>query len=74
MTLANWLKTNRIPAHIFAQRLGVSTGAVHKWTQGQRIPRPHMMARIKYFTNGSVMADDWLEADFVSLARQRGAA
>jgi transcriptional regulator with XRE-family HTH domain len=43
----------------FASRLGVSSGAVYRWANGERAPGVLMALKIKEATDGLVRPEDW---------------
>jgi transcriptional regulator with XRE-family HTH domain len=48
-----------MPAAAFADRLGVSVQAVHRYLNGERLPRPDVMVRIAEITGGAVKPNDF---------------
>jgi DNA-binding transcriptional regulator YdaS (Cro superfamily) len=65
MDLRTFLKTHKLTAPQFADRVGVSVWAVNKWVARVRTPRPEQIDRITAATDGKVTAND--------LQRQRAA-
>jgi transcriptional regulator with XRE-family HTH domain len=59
MHLRRYLSANGISPPDFAAAIGVSNQAVHRYVNGERIPRPDVMDRIKRATKGNVKADDF---------------
>lgn len=60
MTLAQYLRDNKLTDGTFAARIGCSAGAVRKWKYGERMPRPEQIKRIADATAGAVSAIDLL--------------
>lgn len=60
MHLAAYLADAQIADRDFADRIGVSRQALHRYRQGSRIPRPEVLAKIKKATAGAVTADDFM--------------
>ena len=59
MDLRRYLDARNIPIAVFAETLGVSVQAVHRYLNGERVPRPDVMIRIKQVTNGAVKPNDF---------------
>ena len=59
MDLRRYLDARNIPITAFAETLGVSVQAVHRYLNGERLPRPDVMMRIKQATKGAVRPDDF---------------
>lgn len=59
MNLNQFLQKNQLTSAQFAAQLGVSRGAVQKWREGVRIPRPWIMIKITLITEGQVTPTDW---------------
>ena len=59
MRLRQYLSAHDISMAVFAERIGVSTQAVHRYLTGDRLPRPDVMMRIKAETRGAVQPNDW---------------
>jgi transcriptional regulator with XRE-family HTH domain len=49
--------TQSLPA--FADRLGISNQALHRYLNGERLPRPEIMERIARETGGQVRVQDF---------------
>ncbi|TRO96756.1 helix-turn-helix transcriptional regulator [Glycocaulis profundi] len=60
MTLSDWLKTSNVTPSAFADRIGVSRQAVHRYVEGDRIPRREVLTKINEATGGAVTANDFL--------------
>lgn len=60
MDIASWLSTTSTPDSAFADRIGVSRQALHRYKTNVRTPRPAILARIRAETAGAVTADDFL--------------
>lgn len=58
--LREWLNANDISVSAFAQRCGVTRGAVHAWLQGRAAPNRTRMAIVARETDGAVSAEDWV--------------
>jgi transcriptional regulator with XRE-family HTH domain len=59
MQLRQYLTKRNIPIPAFAERIGVSTQAVHRYLTGERMPRRDVMERIKVETGGAVQPNDF---------------
>lgn len=56
----------------FAKAIGASQFAVGKWTRGERIPRPALLAKITAHTGGKVTANDFFAP--IAKPQSQGAA
>ncbi|SHE66727.1 Helix-turn-helix [Kaistia soli DSM 19436] len=61
MKLSTYLEDNKLTHSAFAERIGVSQGAVTRYANGARLPRPAVMACIRQATAGAVTYRDFLE-------------
>ena len=61
MQLREYLKIKGITIPAFAEMIGVSVQAVHRYVEGKRIPQREVMKKIKAATDGSVGAEDFYE-------------
>jgi transcriptional regulator with XRE-family HTH domain len=59
MRLRQYLDDRKMPIPAFAERIGVSTQAVHRYVAGDRVPRREVMERIKAETGGEVQPNDF---------------
>jgi len=59
MRLRQYLTENEIGIAAFAELIGVSFQAVHRYTRGERIPTPEIMRQIKTVTGGKVTPNDF---------------
>ena len=59
MQLRAYLDAHDIPISVFADRLGVSVQAIHRYINGERTPKPAVMARIAGATAGQVQPNDF---------------
>ncbi|WP_300396362.1 helix-turn-helix transcriptional regulator [Henriciella sp.] len=62
MTLADWLTKHDLSDADFAERIGVSRQALHRYKTGDRHPRTTIMEKIVEHTGGEVTANDFFEA------------
>ncbi len=62
MQLGAWLKRQNIAAVDFAERVGVGPWSITRYVNGDRVPRPKVMARIIAATGGEVTANDFVIA------------
>lgn len=60
MRLDDFLRQTPQSDVAFADAIGVSRQALHRYRRGERTPRPEVMARIREATSGAVTADDFL--------------
>lgn len=60
MDISSWLRSTKTSEGQFAEHIGVSRQALHRYKNGERTPRPYVLARIREATNGAVTADDFL--------------
>ena len=60
MRLNSYLKYAGKTHKDFADELGLSVSAVHKWLYGQRFPRKEHLKKIQELTNGEVTANDFI--------------
>jgi hypothetical protein len=63
MQLRQYLYDREIPAASFAERIGVSVQAVHRYINGDRMPRRDVMERIKVATRGAVQPNDFFRCE-----------
>jgi transcriptional regulator with XRE-family HTH domain len=61
MQLRAYLATQDITIAAFADALGVSIQAVHRYLNGERLPKREVMARIACVTKGKVQPNDFFE-------------
>lgn len=59
MQLRQYLADRNIPIAVFADQIGVSFQAVHRYLTGERLPRRDVMERIKAATGGLVTPNDF---------------
>jgi len=59
--LRQYLTDRNIPIAAFADRIGVSVQAVHRYLTGERLPRRDVMERIRIETRGAVQPNDFFE-------------
>lgn len=59
MRLREYLLAREISMTVFAERIGVSPQAVHRYLNGERLPRREVMERIKAETRGAVQPNDF---------------
>tara|TARA_Y100000114_G_scaffold14205_2_gene11533 strand:+ start:6909 stop:7214 length:306 start_codon:yes stop_codon:yes gene_type:complete len=69
MKLSKWLKNNGLTQRDFRELaqtydVNISTHAVTKWCNGQRIPRPREMKSIYLLTKGQVQPNDFYGVNF----------
>ncbi len=62
MTLDEYLSQNDIRNSSFAALIGVSSEAVRRYRDGERIPRPKQMTAIEQATDGAVRANDFFNS------------
>lgn len=60
MTITEFLAGGELTAATFAERIGVSRQALHRYTTGERRPEWGVIERIVIATNGAVTANDFL--------------
>jgi transcriptional regulator with XRE-family HTH domain len=59
MDLRRYLDDRAIPVTVFADSIGVSVQAVHRYLNGERMPRREVMERIASVTCGKVQPNDF---------------
>lgn len=59
MKLASYLTDRKISDSDFADRIGVSRQAIHRYKTGDRIPEQHVISKIYRATSGAVTANDF---------------
>ena len=59
MDLRSYLDVHDISIAVFADLLGVSVQAVHRYVNNERLPRPDVMVRIAEVTGGAVKPNDF---------------
>ncbi len=59
MKLQAWLTENQTSVNDFAESIGVSRQALHRYLTGARIPKQDVLARISKATAGKVTANDF---------------
>ena len=62
MRLDDWLAAKKLSHEAFADRLECDRASVTRYANGQRMPRPAMLARIERETDGAVTANDFVGA------------
>ena len=60
MKLNDYLKYANISHQEFANSIGVSLSALHKWLYGQRFPNRNHLQKVYEETKGEVTANDFL--------------
>lgn len=60
-SLEDWLKTSGVGLTRFAERIGVSRQALHRYRTGERMPDRAIMAKIAQETDGAVRPNDFYE-------------
>jgi transcriptional regulator with XRE-family HTH domain len=60
MDLRAYLDEHKIAASVFADRIGVSVTALHRYMNKERWPRADIVRRIVKETGGQVQANDLL--------------
>lgn len=60
MTLSEWLDDQEISDATFAERIGVTRQALHRYKTGKRTPRTNIIRKITAETLGQVRADDFV--------------
>ena len=61
MDLAAYISMEKLTYTELAERLSVSTAAVHRYVKEGRVPTPDVMRRITTVTNGAVQPNDFFE-------------
>jgi len=59
MRLRQYLSDKDITIPAFAAQIEVSVQSVHRYVNGERLPRPEVMERIKSATGGLVEPNDF---------------
>jgi len=59
MRLRQYLDEHQIGIPTFAEQIGVSIQAVHRYARGERIPTREVMSAIKLATGGKVTPNDF---------------
>ena len=59
MDLRSYLDVRDMSIAAFADLLGVSVQTVHRYVNGERLPRPDVMVRIAEVTHGAVKPNDF---------------
>lgn len=59
MTLREYLASKKISETDFAELIGTSQAAVHRYCKGVRMPKPSIMDKIIAKTGGKVTAGDF---------------
>lgn len=60
MRLLRFRRMNDISASKLCKELGISRGALSRYENGERFPRPEILLKIKAVTSGQVAAEDFL--------------
>lgn len=63
MDLKTYLAENELAVSAFAAAIGVAPQSVHRYMAKERLPRPHVMARIQKETDGRVTPNDFFAAE-----------
>jgi len=61
MKIEHYIKSKNYSVEAFAKIVGVSAIAIYKYTKGERIPAPDIMAKIFTLTQGQVTANDFYD-------------
>jgi hypothetical protein len=61
MKLGPYLAKEKITPGAFAERIGVSVQAVHRYVGDERVPHRDVMQRIIEHTHGEVQPNDFFE-------------
>lgn len=61
MKLIDFISARKITATSFAEKVGVSQPAMHRYLNNDRFPKPEIIAAIEAATGGKVKFNDWLE-------------
>ena len=61
MKLNRYLSLHDMTLTDFAKKVGVSAEAVRRYSNGQRMPRPKQLQRIREVTNGAVEPNDFIQ-------------
>ena len=61
MKLADWLETNQVTAHAFAQRIGRAPSTVTRLIRGRHTPDAATMKSIIEVTDGAVLPNDFFD-------------
>lgn len=59
MMLRTYLDQHAVSTTQFAERIGVSLAALHRYLTGERTPRPEVLERISRVTQGCVQPNDF---------------
>jgi transcriptional regulator with XRE-family HTH domain len=59
MDLRSYLDARDMSIAVFADLLGVSVQTVHRYVNGDRLPRPDVMVKIAEVTGGTVKPNDF---------------
>ncbi len=70
MDLKTHLTNTGTPATTFAEGVGVSVAALHRYISGQRIPRRDIMERITRLTGGAVQPNDFFNVPPASKSQE----
>jgi transcriptional regulator with XRE-family HTH domain len=62
MDLRQYLDDRAIPITAFAGTIGVSVQAIHRYLNGERIPKREVMDRITRATAGKVQPNDFFSS------------
>lgn len=71
MDLRAYLSTNKISLPAFAELVGVSVQAIHRYVSGDRMPRLEVLEKIKEVTGNKVQPNDFLTARAATKASER---
>lgn len=63
MRLKTYLTEKKIAIPDFAEKIGVTVQAAHRYARGERIPRREVMDQIAKFTGGKVQPNDLVDAN-----------
>lgn len=61
MGIAAWIKERQMTQREFADLVHSTPAAVHRWSSGQSIPSPALMANIYKVTRGQVTPNDFYD-------------
>ena len=74
MKLDRYLEITKQTRADFAQLVGVTEVSLSRYITGNRIPRPSLLKKIAFASDGAVMPNDFVDIDIERISKKETAA